>query len=174
MKYDFKYISGQAAEALRIADDGDLEQAEKLYRDVIIQAKHCEHYQLADFYHQLASVVSQSGRPEEALQNHEIGLSISLKQNNSDNSSIGVSLSRYFLAEHFLNIGRYEQALKITEPSINKSKIGNRLLPMVKAIALWKLNQKDEARLIADQVIDSAPNDTKKREFNERFNEEFI
>ena len=103
-----------------------------------------------------------------------MGLSISLKQNNSKNSSIGVSLSRYFLAEHLLSMGRYEQALKITEPSINKSKIGNRLLPMIKAIALWKLDQKDEARLIADQVIDSAPNDTKKREFNERFNEEFI
>jgi tetratricopeptide (TPR) repeat protein len=173
MKNDFKKISRIAAEALNIVDAGDLERAEKLYRDVIIQAEHCDHYQLSDFYHQLAAVLTRAGRLEEALQYHEVGLSVSLKQNNSDNSSIGVGLSRYFLGQQLLRMKRHEEALNITEPSIEKSKIGNRLLPMIKAIALWNLNRKEEARIIAGQVIDNAPTEGKKQEFSQRFNKEF-
>ena len=173
MNYDFKKISLIAVKALKIAGEGDLVQAEKLYREVILQAEQCDHYQLPDFYHQLASVLSQMDRPEEALHFYEMGLAISLKQANNDNCDIGVGVSRYFFGEQLLKMKRYKDALNMVAPSLNKSEIGNRLLPMIKAISLWNLGRKDDARVIANEVIDSAPSDEKKHGFSQRFKEEF-
>jgi hypothetical protein len=68
---------------------------------------------------------------------------------------------------------RYKEALNVTEPSLEKSKIGNQLLPMIKAISLWNLDRKDEARVVAERVITSAPSEEKKHAFSRRFNEEF-
>jgi tetratricopeptide (TPR) repeat protein len=173
MNYDFKKISLIAVQALDIAGEGNLAQAEKLYREVILHAEQCDHYQLPDFYHQLASVLSQMDRLEEALHFYEMGLAISLKQANNDNSDIGVGVSRYFLGEQLLKMKRYKDAVNMTAPSLNKSEIGSRLLPMIKAIALWNLGRKDEAKVIANEVIDSAPSEEKKQGFSQRFNKEF-
>ena len=99
MIYVFKKISLIAVEALKIAGEGDLAQAEKLYREVILHAEQCDHFQLPDFYHQLVSVLSQMDKPLEALHFYEIGFAISMKQANKDNSDIGVGVSQYFLTE---------------------------------------------------------------------------
>jgi hypothetical protein len=68
---------------------------------------------------------------------------------------------------------RYVEAIDIVAPSIDKSKIGNRLLPMIKAIALWNMDQRNEARAISNKVIQNAPDELKRSELSKRFNDEF-
>lgn len=172
MEYDWKRMSGTAAEALEFVQKGDFEKAEAIYREVITQAEECDHYQLSDFYHQLASVLARTSRMKEALNYHEQALSTSLRQTKNDNESSSVGISRYFLGEHLLKMNQHEKALSVVEPSIGKSDIGNCLLRVIEASALWRLNRKDDARDSAKLAIECAPNDEKKEMLERRFQDE--
>ena len=165
-------MSGNAAEALALAQNGDLEKAEAIYREVITQAEECDYYQLSDFYHQLASVLARTSQMKEALYYHEQALSTSLRQNNNDNESSSVGISRYFLGEHLLKMNQYQKALSVVEPSIGKSNIGNWLLRVIEASALWRLNRKDDARSSAKLAIESTPNEDRKKVLKHRFQED--
>ena len=153
--------AGLAKQALDCAMSNEFSESERLYSRAIEIGETVDHYCLADFYHQMAEVKRKQNEMSVSLNYHEDGLRVSLKQNDNKDDCISVALSRYFLAEHLYEMSEFERSIEVATPSLNKSKIGKRLIKVVLAKSLWKLGDKTKAKQYALDAVETTIDEKK-------------
>jgi predicted negative regulator of RcsB-dependent stress response len=140
-------IADLAARALRAWEDGALEESVALYQEALVLTR-ADHWARAMYLGELAGVLAQLGRKEEALEQYELALACELALENGDDSN-AVATARYFLAEYLLLLGRASRALETIAPSLGKVVAFEGLLRMLEAEALRALGRNAEARTAA-------------------------
>ncbi len=125
-----------------------LTDASIAFREAIAKAAH-DDIALIEYHQSLGHVLDEAGATAEAQAALEKALELSLQRDN-DNSSTQVALARCLLAEHFLGVLRFREAIEVTELSLGVGARVEGLLYCVRARAFHGLGQlgraSDEAR----------------------------
>jgi tetratricopeptide (TPR) repeat protein len=110
---------------------------------------------LVDYYQSLGQVLDELGEAADARAALERALELSM-QRHKDHASIQVAMARCFLAEHFLRVLRYRDAVEVTEPSVAVNTRVAGLLLSVRARAFRGMGRFDRAREEAHRAMDLA------------------
>jgi tetratricopeptide (TPR) repeat protein len=142
------YVAKQAWE---LYEQGRLEESAERYSDAARILPE-GHYYKPDVHRERAMVLVRLGRNEEALAEYELGLAYEKRQN-PDESEAPMVVARYFLGEHFLRLGRAQEALQTVLPSIGVGARREALARLVQAEALGTLGRLPEAKAAANEAI---------------------
>lgn len=110
---------------------------------------------LVDYYQSLGQVLDELGETADARVALERALELSVRRN-KDNASMQVALARCFMAEHFVRVLRYREAVEVTEPSMSVNTRVEGLLLSVRARAFRGMGLLDRARAEANRAIELA------------------
>jgi tetratricopeptide (TPR) repeat protein len=123
--------------------DGRLTEACAAFREAIAKAAH-DDATLPEYHQALGHVLDELGEGAEALRALEESLAI-CRQRHNDDSSAPVVAARSFLAEHFVSVLRFREAIEVTQPSVAAGGKDAVLFHM-RARALGALGERDRAR----------------------------
>lgn len=171
MSDSYKEIYRIQRKALDLAKQGKLSEAKSLYHNILKSGISSNHHSVPEIYGQLAMVLTKQKRMEEALEYHKKALDKTLKQDSNDNSTSRVMVYRYFLANHLLKLERFIEANEVISPSVGRNDKNDRLLLLIKSMALWKQGHKDEARNIAQKALSLCSNDEQLKRVSEYLSE---
>ena len=101
----------------------------------------------------LGHVLDQLGLTAEAQSALQTALDLTL-QRHRDNASTEVVMARSFLAEHFVRVLRFRDAIEVTQPSVGTGARVESLLRSVRANAFAGLGQLERARDEAQRARD--------------------
>jgi tetratricopeptide (TPR) repeat protein len=164
---DQSAASRLAREAFAHWEGGRLEDAAVLYREALSLASP-GHYALGDYHGEFACVLNDLGKHDEAQKHFELAATVQ-RQIDGEESAIGVSIARYFLANHLVQHGDAARALEVIAPSLVSGTKTEWLLHVIEAEALATLNRLPEARQAAGRALDLAPSQAKRVELRDRF-----
>jgi len=98
----------------------------------------------------LASTLARQARDDEALEHYRRGLEFArLDMDESDN---GITIARYFLADHLVKMQRYEEVLALLPKSLAKDAFAG-LIYFQRARSLAGLGRTADARKEATQAL---------------------
>jgi tetratricopeptide (TPR) repeat protein len=123
--------------------DGRLTEACAVFREAIAKAAH-DDMTLPEYHQSLGHVLDELGEGAEALRALEESLAI-CRERYKDDSSAQVIAARSFVAEHFLRVLRFREAIEVTQPSVAAGG-KDAVLFQVRARALGALGERDRAR----------------------------
>lgn len=158
-----------AREGFDLWQAGNLHEAVGRYREALDIADP-NHYALGDYHGEFASVLEALGATAEAGEQLELAAEVQRRVDGND-SEIGVTLARYFLAEHLTRHGKPERALEVIAPSLAAQPRSEWLLQLVRAEALHVLGRAEDANLAAMRALELAPTDKKREELRARLHE---
>jgi tetratricopeptide (TPR) repeat protein len=134
---------------------GDLAAAANHYAEALNDLGPSE-WAHSDHYGEYAAVLRKLGRKEEAAAQARFALQAALQESAGDPDSIVVAIHRYFLGEHLVDMGRYDEALEAIAPSLETRTNTAPLLLMVQAEALVALGRLAEAEAAAAAATNRA------------------
>jgi hypothetical protein len=164
-----KEASQLASEALDDALAGRFVEAEPKIRAAVELAATTRHHSLPMFRGQLAAVLRELDRDDEALHTYELSVRDALDMYALDSSGV-VSVCRYFLGEHLLRMGRASDALQCVLPSLLPEN-PHGPLRLVEAVARWNIGQLEQARTAAQLAVQYARTPAQADGFRERLGE---
>ena len=129
-----------------------LADAAVAFREAIAKAPPDE-IALVEYHHSLGHVLDQLGLTAEAQSALQTALDLTL-QRHRDNASTEVVMARSFLAEHFVRVLRFRDAIEVTQPSVGTGARVESLLRSVRANAFAGLGQLERARDEAQRALD--------------------
>ena len=103
-----------------------------------LENAYTEHWALSDYHGELAGTFATLGRHVEARNQYQLAVAIQCKQD-GDDMTVAVTLARFFLAGHCLQLNEPLIALEAIVPSLPNGFHGDWLLQLVKAKALYVL-----------------------------------
>jgi tetratricopeptide (TPR) repeat protein len=156
-----------AREAFELWEAGRLNEAAVRYAEALRLADP-EHYGLADYHGEFACVLAALGRHDEERQHLELAVAVQSRQDDDD-AEVGISVARYFLADHLVKHNDPTRALEVVRPSLAAGGKAEWILRVVEAEALVALGRASEASGAAARAIELAPSDAKRAELRERF-----
>lgn len=131
-----------------------LTEASIAFREAIARASSGD-IALIEYHQSLGQLLDEAGATAEARAALEKALELSL-QRYKDESSTHVAIARCFLAEHFVRVLRFREAVEVTEPSVGAGARVEGLLLCVRARALHGMGQLDRARDEAQRALQLA------------------
>lgn len=156
-----------AREGFNLWQAGKLDEAIPRYREAL-EIADPNHYRLADYHGEFAAVLEGLGNFSEAQEQLELAAQVQ-RRLDGDDCAIGVSVARYFLADHLVRHGQPERALEAIAPSLAVKPESEWLLRLVQAEALQAMSRSAEARDVAARALEIAPSDNKRNELRVRF-----
>lgn len=153
-----------AAQAWKLREAGDLEDAAALYVAALAEADP-RHFRTPDIHGEYASLLTRLNRSEEAGRQYERALQLELK-NDRDEAGPAVVAARYFLGEHYLRLGDADSARRVVAPSLAAA--DKPMAWIVEAEALYLAGSPDEARLAGDRALALAMSDEQRERIRER------
>ena len=171
---DKERASRLAKEGFDLWHAGRLEEAVSRYREALACADP-DHYGTPDYHGECAGVLAALGRDQESREEYERSLAETYRQTGTE-TAIGVITARWFLGQHLLKMHRPQDALAAVEPSLSldpREEIIKKIGPLrvVQAQALWQLGRADEARQVAQILLEAASSDDKRERIREELKE---
>src|SRR5262245_40508102 len=123
-----------AREGFELWEAGRLEDSATRYAEALSLASP-DHYAIADYHGEFAGVLGALGKYDEAREHLELAVSIQHRLD-GDESGVGVSVARYFLADHLVQHNEPSRALEVIAPSLAAGTKAEWLLHVVEADAL--------------------------------------
>lgn len=154
--------------ASRFAREGfELWEAGKLDESCACYVKALEladpnHWALPEYHGEFAGVLGTLGKVDEATSQYEKAIAIQLAHGETQSSS-GVLLYHYFLADHLTRNGAADKALSTLVPALCAAP-EHWLISLAHAEALFALGQTIESRVAAERAIANAPTAEKSAE----------
>ncbi len=140
-----------------------LDEAAGCFREAIAKAAAGD-AGLVEYHHSLGHVLDELGETSEAQSALEKALELAVERR-KDPSSTEIVLARCFLAEHFVRVLRFQQAIEVTEPSVSVGARVEGLLFFVRALAFRGLGQLERARDEADRALQLATSPEQREKF---------
>jgi len=120
------------------------------------------HWALPEYHGEFAGVLAASGKTDEATSQYEKAIAAELAQGEGETSS-GVLVARYFLADHLTRNQAPDRALSALAPALHSAP-NYWLICLAHAEALFALGQTAESRAAAERAIANAPTAEKSAE----------
>jgi tetratricopeptide (TPR) repeat protein len=155
-----------AREGYDLWQSGQLNEAVLKYREAFDYADP-DHFGLSHYHGELAAILTLLNQPTEALEEYKISLELELLLANAE-EVLAVTVSRYFLGQHLLNMGNPLGALSILEPSFSQP--GNMEWHMreLQAECYWCLSRNEGAEESAKLALALVPVGEKRELLEER------
>ncbi len=140
-----------------------LDEAADAFREAIGHAAPDEPA-LVEYCYALGHVLDELGEAGQAQSALQQALDVAL-QRRKDNASTEVVIARCFLAEHFIRILRFREAIEATAPSLSTGAAAEGLLFYVRARAFHGLGLLERARQDADRALQLAMSEAQREDF---------
>ena len=141
------------------------DQAEAILRELIGRIDPADVQRRWHCFGLLASVLNSLERVDEGTEMYRKALD---EARRLPEPATEVGVSRYMLGNQYLLFGDARDALETVDPVPEGVGHLQRLLHAVAAEALWKLEQRDEARTRARVAVDASPNDERRAELSKQ------
>ena len=164
---DNRAAAHAAAEAYELCEADLLDEAAAKYRTALTLASE-DAFALADYHTEFAAVLEALGEPLAAEQQLEAALEVELARA-ADDTDVGVTTARYFLAEFLVRQGQAQRALGVVQPYLEQPLHGVWLLHLVAAEAWVALGDNDSAEGAAREALRTAPAEERRTELRLRF-----
>lgn len=138
-----------AGEAFALWQQDRLPEADQRYQQALATADP-GHYRTPDLHGQYAGLLTRMNRLSDAGRHYETALYLELK-NDPNEASAPVLVARYFLGEHYLQVGEPESARRVVAPSLQAA--DKPLAWVVEAEALGQSGAFAEARAAAERAV---------------------
>lgn len=156
-----------AREALDLWSQGQAERALPLYQEALLLADPLRD-NMAMYHGEFAGALTNLGRHAEAREQYELALAVEMRESTPGDNS-GVSVARYFLAQHFLGQQEPLAALETVEPAIQAGMALQWILLYSKTLALHALGMAEQASTCAHLTLSLAPSEKKRTELQQQF-----
>jgi tetratricopeptide (TPR) repeat protein len=153
-----------AREGFDLWQSGQPEEAAVKYQQAL-KLVDSDHYAVADYHQELAAILAELGRDVEALDQYRQAIAVYTRRD-PEESSLDVSIARYFQSELLLKMNRPDEALEAIEPVLH-SKLPW-LAHVVRSDAFWKPERRNEATAEAALALSRADSEEKRTNVRDR------
>lgn len=160
---DCQQINAVARQAFEHWGAGRLAEAALGYAEAIMLARASGLPAVADLHAQLAGVLDDQSRLDEAIVQSELALAAERAQGGAEDAWPSVKIARYVLADRLTRQGQPQRALGVLAPSL-AALPDDWLLNVGQAEALFAAGRTVDAKAAAERSLASAPSAVKRVE----------
>jgi tetratricopeptide (TPR) repeat protein len=144
---------------------GEPERAVPFYEEAL-RLVDPNHSGLPEYHGAFASILAELGRPLEARAQLQLSLAANLRHQENEFTT-AVIVSRYFLANHYLQHDLPLQAIEAVAPSLGSEAECAYLLNWIRMLAFSAIGREEDAEAEKEIALKKAPTDKKRAELRE-------